>query len=146
MKILKSLILPIAALIIGSIFLLDPAASAQHESGMGYGYTHAARRQMTSPTMPSVRDRSKVTAGMCRDGRRSVRPPSDAHVLFDGKDLSHWKDCPQHYQHDFFFFFSTISCAPITTSHERRIHRRTGNVRTGKSGKVLHYNSLLSKT
>ncbi|MGO8814457.1 MAG: DUF1080 domain-containing protein [Terriglobia bacterium] len=92
MKILKSLILPIAALIIGSIFLLDPAASAQHESGMGYedtpmlpgGKWHVHDAKRPQPV--------KVTAGMCRDEGRSVRPPSDAHVLFDGKDLSHWKD------------------------------------------------------
>ena len=92
MKTWKGLILLIFVLTIGGILLMEPAMGAQHESGMGYEDT---------PMLPGgkwhVHDANrpqpvKVTAGTCRAEGRAVQPPSDAQVLFDGKDLSQWKD------------------------------------------------------
>jgi hypothetical protein len=91
MKTWNSLILLITAFIIGGILLLGPAQSAQHESGMGYEDTpmlpggkwhvHDAKRPQPA----------KVTAGTYSTQDRAGLPPSDAEVLFDGKDLSKWR-------------------------------------------------------
>jgi hypothetical protein len=91
MKIWKSLILFIAALIMGSIFLAG-AQSAQHSDPMGYEDT---------PMLPGgkwhVHDAKRPQPEKVRPGNYSmdehyVLPPSDAEVLFDGKDLSKWKN------------------------------------------------------
>jgi len=74
------------------ILLLGRARSAQHDSGMGYEDT---------PMLPGgkwhVHDANrpqpaKVTAGTFSTQKRAGLPPSDAEVLFDGKDLSKWKN------------------------------------------------------
>ena len=92
MKTWNGRILLIVAYIISGIFLLGPAQSAQHDSGMGYEDTpmlpggkwhvHDAKRPQPA----------KVTAGTCSTQERAGLPPSDAEVLFDGKDLSKWKN------------------------------------------------------
>ena len=92
MKTWNSLIFLIAAFIMGGILLLGPAQSAQHDSGMGYedtpmlpgGKWHVHDAQRPQPV--------KVTAGTCSTQERAGLPPSDAEVLFDGKDLSKWKN------------------------------------------------------
>jgi hypothetical protein len=92
MKILSKLILIITICIMSGILMLGPAQSAQHDSGMGYEDT---------PMLPGgkwhVHDANrpqpaKVTAGTFSTEERPGLPPSDAKVLFDGKDLSQWKD------------------------------------------------------
>ncbi|HTS71907.1 MAG TPA: DUF1080 domain-containing protein [Terriglobia bacterium] len=68
------------------------APSAQHESGMGYedtpmlpgGKWHVHDDRRPQPV--------KVTPGTCGAETRPVSPPSDAQVLFDGKDLSQWRN------------------------------------------------------
>ena len=92
MKTWNRLILLFAAIIIGGILLLGPAQSAQHESGMGYedtpmlpgGKWHVHDAKRPQPV--------KVTAGTCSTQERAGLPPSDAEVLFDGKDLSKWRN------------------------------------------------------
>lgn len=81
-----------AALMVSNILLLALARSAQHESGMGYEDTpmlpdgkwhvHDAKRPQPA----------KVRAGTSSTEERPGLPPSDAEVLFDGKDLSKWKN------------------------------------------------------
>jgi len=100
MKKWNVLILLIAVFTISGILLLGPAQSAQHESGMGYEDT---------PMLPGgkwhVHDANrpqpaKVTAGTCSTQERAVLPPSDAEVLFEGKDISKWKNAeggPAHW-------------------------------------------------
>jgi len=81
-----------AAVVIGGIFLLGPARSAQHDSGMGYedtpmlpgGKWHVHDAKRPQPV--------KVTAGTFSTQERAGRPPSDAEVLFDGKDLARWRN------------------------------------------------------
>jgi 3-keto-disaccharide hydrolase len=78
-----------------SMLLLGPAQSAQLKSGgSGMGYED-------TPMLPGgkwhVHDAKrpqpvKVTAGTCSAQEHVGRLPSDAEVLFNGKDLSKWKD------------------------------------------------------
>jgi len=92
MKTRNSLTLFATALITGGILLLGLARSAQHETGMGYedtpmlpgGKWHVHDAKRPQPV--------KVTAGTCSTQERAGLPPSDAEVLFNGKDLSKWKD------------------------------------------------------
>ncbi len=92
MRIRNSLILLITVCIMGAILLPGPAQSAQHDSGMGYEDTpmlpggkwhvHDAKRPQPA----------KITAGTFSTQKRAGLPPSDAEVLFDGRDLSKWKN------------------------------------------------------
>jgi len=92
MKHWHSLILLIAAFIMSGVLLLGPAESAQHESGMGYedtpmlpgGKWHVHDAKRPQPV--------KVTSGTCSTQAGAGLPPSDAEVLFNGKDLSQWKN------------------------------------------------------
>ena len=94
MKTRNSCILLITAYGIWGILLLGPARSAQHaggDSGMGYEDTpmlpggkwhvHDAKRPQPA----------KVTAGTYSTQEHAGLPPSDAEVLFGGKDLSKWR-------------------------------------------------------
>jgi len=82
----------VALFIIGSIFVLGSARSAQHDSGMGYedtpmlpgGKWHVHDAKRPQPT--------KITAGTCSTQDRVGLAPSDARLLFGGKDLSQWRD------------------------------------------------------
>jgi hypothetical protein len=92
MKSWKSLLVLTAAFITGGILLPGPGQGVQHESGMGYeetpllpgGKWHVHDAERPQPV--------KVTAGTCSTEERAGLPPSDADVLFDGKDLSKWKN------------------------------------------------------
>jgi len=92
MKTLNLLIPFIAAFIIGGILLLGPAQSAEQESGMGYedtpvlpgGKWHVHDAKRPQPV--------KVTAGTASTQERAGLPPSDAEILFDGKDISKWRN------------------------------------------------------
>jgi len=100
LNLLILLILLIAAFILGGILLLAPAQSAQQESGMGYedtpmlpgGKWHVHDAMRPQPV--------KVTAGTASTQERAGLPPSDAEVLFDGKDVSKWRNAggaPAHW-------------------------------------------------
>ena len=92
MKTCNSLMVLVVATLTSSIFLLGPLHSAQHDSGMGYEDTpmlpggkwhvHDAKRPQPA----------KITGATCSTQARAGLPPSDAEVLFDGKDLSKWRD------------------------------------------------------
>ena len=92
MKTWSSLIVLAVAILTFGILLLGPLQSAQHDSGMGYEDTpmlpggkwhvHDAKR----PQPP------KITGATCSTQARAGLPPSDAEVLFDGKDLSRWRN------------------------------------------------------
>jgi hypothetical protein len=92
MRIRLSLIFLSVAVMMSSILLLGPARSAQHESGMGYedtpmlpgGKWHVHDAKRPQPV--------RVTPGTCSTQARAGLPPSDAEVLFDGKDLSKWRN------------------------------------------------------
>jgi len=92
MNIRNRLILHIAGGLTAGILLLGQLQSAQHDSGMGYedtpmlpgGKWHVHDAHRPQPV--------KVTAGACGTQMPSVPPPSDAEVLFNGKDLSGWRD------------------------------------------------------
>ena len=77
--------------ILGGLLMAGPTASAQRESGLGYNDT---------PLLPTGTWRThdarhpqpvKVRAGTCGTQERPGLSPSDAEVLFDGKDLSRWR-------------------------------------------------------
>jgi len=79
------------ASILEGLLMVGPTASVQRESGLGYDDT---------PLLPNGKWRThdakrpqpvKVTAGTCSTQERAGLPPSDAEVLFDGKDLSRWR-------------------------------------------------------
>src|SRR3974377_67598 len=79
------------ASILEGLLMVGPPASVQQESGLGYDDT---------PLLPNGKWRThdakrpqpvKVTAGTCSTQERAGLPPSDAEVLFDGKDLSRWR-------------------------------------------------------
>ena len=92
MKTCNSLMVLVVATLTSSIFLLGPLHSAQHDSGMGYEDTpmlpggkwhvHDAKRPQPA----------KITGATCSTQPRAGLPPSDAEVLFDGKDLSKWRN------------------------------------------------------
>ena len=81
----------VTAYILGGVLLLDPAQSAQHDSGMGYedtpmlpgGKWHVHDAKRPQPV--------KIKDGSCSTQQRSSLPPSDAQVLFDGKNLGMWR-------------------------------------------------------
>jgi hypothetical protein len=84
-------IMLITVSIISVSVLPGPAARAQHGSGMGYEDT---------PMLPGgkwrVHDAKrpqpvKIEAGTYSTQEHAGTPPSDAEVLFDGKDLSKWR-------------------------------------------------------
>ena len=90
MKSWKSLLVLTAAFIAGGV--LGLGQSAQHESGMAYEDTPmlpGGKWHMHDAERPQP---AKVTAGTCSTGERAGLPPSDAEVLFDGKDISKWKN------------------------------------------------------
>jgi hypothetical protein len=81
----------IAVHIIGGVLVLCPSLSAQREAGMGYqdtpmlpdGKWHVHDSKRPQPV--------KITAGTCSTQEHPGLPPSDAEVLFDGKDLTKWR-------------------------------------------------------
>ena len=78
----------IAACLTGAILLLQPAARAQR---MGYDDTPmlpGGKWRVHDSKRPQPR---KVTASTCSTQDKPGRPPSDAEVLFDGKDLARWR-------------------------------------------------------
>ena len=80
----------IATLVIGGIFAAG-VAQTKHQDSMGYTDT-----PMLSGGKWHVHDINrpqpvKVTAGTCSTQNTVGLPPSDAEVLFDGKDLSKWR-------------------------------------------------------
>jgi hypothetical protein len=86
----KLLTLLFAALITSGILAVCGAQTA-HQDSMGYTDT---------PMLPGgkwhVHDLNrpqpvKITAGTCSTQTTVGRPPSDAEILFDGKDLSKWR-------------------------------------------------------
>ena len=91
MKTLKLVVLLFAAFIMSGIFLWVPDSNAQHGSQMGYedtpmlpgGKWHVHDAHRPQPV--------KVTAGTYSTQESAGLPPSDAELLFDGKDLSKWK-------------------------------------------------------
>ena len=100
MKTLSLRIPFISAFMLGGILLLAPAQRAQQESGMGYedtpmlpgGKWHVHDAKRPQPV--------KVTAGTASTQEVAGLPPSDAEVLFDGKDISKWKNAeggPAHW-------------------------------------------------
>jgi len=91
MKTLNYLVPVITVFMVGGM-LPALAPSAQHESGMGYedtpmlpgGKWHVHDAKRPQPV--------KVIAGTCGTETRAGLPPSDARVLFDGRDLSQWRN------------------------------------------------------
>lgn len=87
----KLLSLPFAAIILGNILALCVAQTRHHGSLMGYtdtpmlpgGKWHVHDLHRPQPV--------KITAGACGTQTTAGLPPSDAEVLFDGKDLSKWR-------------------------------------------------------
>jgi len=91
MKTFNILLILFATFIVGGILLWAPRSSAQHGSQMGYedtpmlpgGKWHVHDAHRPQPV--------KVMAGTYSTQESTGLPPSDAELLFDGKDLSKWK-------------------------------------------------------
>jgi hypothetical protein len=81
----------IAAYAMGTILLFQPAGNAQSEHRLGYDdtpYLPGGKWRVHDSKRPQPK---KVRAGTCSTQDAPGLPPSDAIILFDGKDLSQWR-------------------------------------------------------
>jgi hypothetical protein len=81
----------IAACLAGGILLVKAGKSAQHAPTMGYEDTPilpGGKWRVHDAKRPQPR---KITAGTCSTPDNPGLPPSDAEVLFGGRDLSNWR-------------------------------------------------------
>ncbi len=80
-----------AAAVGAAVLALRPAAAQEHHAPIGYTDTPmlpGGKWHVHDPNRPQPK---VITPGTCGTQEAPGQPPSDATVLFDGKDLSNWE-------------------------------------------------------